>query len=122
VVIARCNAKNGDIFKIVRQNSEFSYQVPFDGKLHNLKQRGDLSDIGIGQIEPLRRFLEDVEPEVFDKIVNDTHGNLRWAKRSLEESRERLERCAAEGVLGQRDSQEQAGASGNAGGRGADLS
>ena len=92
VVIARCNAKNGDIFKIVRQNSEFSYQVPFDGKLHNLKQRGDLSHIGIGQIEPLRRFLEDVEPEVFDKIVNDTHGNLRWAKRSLEESRERLER------------------------------
>ena len=92
VVIARCNAKNGDIFKIVRQNSEFSYQVPCNGKLHNLKQYGDLSDIGIAHMEPLRRFLEDVEPEVFDKIVSDTHRNLKWAKRPQEESRERLER------------------------------
>jgi hypothetical protein len=40
----------------------------------------------------LRRFLEDVEPEVFDRIVNDTNGNLKWAKRSLDESRDRLER------------------------------
>jgi hypothetical protein len=43
-------------------------------------------------MEPLRRFLEDVEPEVFDRIVNDTNGNLKWAKRSLDESRDRLER------------------------------
>ena len=92
VVIARCNAKNGDIFRVVRKSGEFSYQVPFNGKLYNLKQRGDLSDIGIGQIEPLRLFLEHVEREVFDKIVNDTRRSLKWAKRSLEESRERLER------------------------------
>jgi hypothetical protein len=92
VVIARCDAKNGDIFKVVRRNGEFSYQVPCSGKLYNLKQYGDLSDIGITQAEPLRRLLEHVEPEVFDKIVNDTDKRLKWTKRSLDESRNRLER------------------------------
>jgi hypothetical protein len=91
-VIARCNAKNGDIFKVVRPNGEFSYQVPCDGKLCNLKQYGDLSDIGIAQAESLRRFLEHVEPEVFAKIVSDTHKRLKCAKRWLEESLDRIDR------------------------------
>jgi len=99
-VIARSYAKNGDIFRVVRKNGEYSYQVPFDGKLYNLKQRGDLLDIGIAQMESLRRFLEHVEPETFDKIVSDTHLRLKWAKRSLEEGRERLERWRRKEVWG----------------------
>ena len=92
VVIAQCKAKNGDVFKIVRQNGDFSYQVPFDGTLYNLKQCGDLSEIGIARIEALRRFLEHVETETFDKLVSDTHSRLKWAKQSLEDSRGRIER------------------------------
>ena len=91
-MIARCNAKNGDIFKIVRKSGEFSYQVPCNGKLYNLKQYGDLADIGVAHMESLRRFLEHLEPEVFDKIVKDTDNRLKWAIRSLDESRNRLER------------------------------
>jgi len=92
VVIARCSAKNGDIFKIVRKNGEFSYQVPCNGKLYNLKQYGDISDVGVAHMESLRRFLEHVEPDVFDKIVSDTHKRLKWAKRWLEESLDRIDR------------------------------
>jgi hypothetical protein len=91
-VIVRCNAKNGDVFRVVRMNGEFSYQVPLNGRLYNLKQRCDLSAIGIAQMESLRRFLEHVEPETFDKIVNGTHSGLKWATRWLEESLARLER------------------------------
>jgi len=43
-------------------------------------------------MESLRRFLEHVEPETFDKIVNGTHSWLKWATRWLEESLARLER------------------------------
>ena len=49
VVMGRYPAKNGEVFKVVRENGEFSYQVPFNGKLYNLKQYGDLSDIGISR-------------------------------------------------------------------------
>src|SRR5579883_1729609 len=92
VVIARCNAKNGDIFRVVRKNAEFSYKVPFNGKLYNLKQYGNLSDIGTDQIGSLRPFLTDVEPEVFDKLVSDTEKRRKSAKRWLEESLDRIDR------------------------------
>ena len=91
---------NGDIFKVVRRTGEFSHQVPCNGKLYNLKQFGDLSDIGIAQAEPLRRLLEHLEPEVFDKIVKDTDNRVKWAIRALDESWNRLERWRRKEVLG----------------------
>ena len=57
-----------------------------------LKQYGDISDVGVAHMESLRRFLEHVEPDVFDKIVSDTHKRLKWAKRWLEESLDRIDR------------------------------
>lgn len=92
VAIARASARNGEVFKIVRENGEFSYQVPFSGKLYNLKQHGDLSRIGMPDIEVLRRFLECVEPEMFDKIVADTAARLKGTRRQLEDSRDRVRR------------------------------
>ena len=92
IVIARESATNGEVFKIVRENGEFSYQVPFDGKIYNLKQYGDLSNIGLSVIEPLRHFLESVETEVFEKVVADAGSRLEYAKRHLDESRDRLRR------------------------------
>ena len=92
VAIAQASAKNGEVFKIVRENGEFSYQVPFSGKLYNLKQYGDLSRIGMPDIEVLRSFLECVEPEVFDKIVTHTAARLKSTRKHLEESRDRVRR------------------------------
>jgi hypothetical protein len=92
VVIAQHTAKNGEVFKIVRENGEFSYQIPFNGKIFNLKQYGDLSRIGMAEIEALRRFLECVEGEVFDKIVTDSTLRLKHARRDLEDSRDRVQR------------------------------
>lgn len=91
-IVAVSAARNGDVFKIVRQNGDFSYQVPFDGKIFNLKQFGDLSEIGVDRIEPLRTFLEHVEAEVFEKIVNDTTSRLGQKKRHWEQSSDRLAR------------------------------
>jgi hypothetical protein len=90
VAIARCSAKNGEVFKIVRENGEFSYQVPFSGKIYNLKQYGDLSRIGMPNVEALRPFLECVEPEIFDKIATDTAARLKSTRKHLEESRDRV--------------------------------
>jgi hypothetical protein len=91
-VKGRFPAKNGDVFKIVRENGEYSYQVPFSGALYNLKQYGDLSRIGVGQIEPLRPFFEAMEPDVFDMIVTYAKERLEIAKHWLEEAQDRLER------------------------------
>jgi hypothetical protein len=91
-VKGRFPAKNGDVFKIVRENGDYSYQVPFNGTVYNLKQNADLFDIGVGQIEPLRPFFENVEPEVFEAIFEFSKERLGHAKRWLEESRDRLER------------------------------
>jgi len=92
VVMGRYPARNGEIFKIVRENGEYSYQVPFNGKLYNLKQYADLSEISIPELEVLRRFLECVEGDVFEKIVGGAHRHLLHAKRSLDENRDRVER------------------------------
>src|ERR1035441_8700942 len=91
-VKGRFPARNGDIFKIVRENGDYSYQVPLDGTLYNLKQNADLSEIGVGQIEPLRPFLENVEPEMFEAMIDNSKERLGDAKRWLDESRDRLER------------------------------
>jgi hypothetical protein len=91
-VIAREIAKNGEVFKIVRENGKFSYQVPFGGRVYNLKQFGNLSEIGLPEVEALHHFLEAVEPEVFEKVTEDAGSRLEWAKRNLEETRDRLER------------------------------
>jgi hypothetical protein len=76
MVLGRHLAKNGEVFKIVRENGEYSYQVPFNGKIYNLKQFGDLSDIGLLGMETLRRFLESVEPETFEKVINNAQARL----------------------------------------------
>lgn len=89
--IARCSARNGEVFKIVRENGDFSYQVPFNGKIYNLKQYGDLSRIG-PNIEALRPFLECVEPEMFDKIVTDAIARLKAYRKHLEDSHDRIRR------------------------------
>lgn len=92
VVTGRYPARNGEVFKVVRENGEFSYQVPFNGKLYNLKQYGDLSDIGISGLEVLRGFLERVEAQVFEKIVGDAQLRLAHARRSLVENQDRVQR------------------------------
>jgi DNA-directed RNA polymerase subunit H (RpoH/RPB5) len=92
MIMGRYPAKNGEVFKIVRANGEYSYQVPFNGKIYNLKQFGDLSDIGICGLETLRPFLECVEPETFEKITSDAHARLKHAKRWLEENQDRVRR------------------------------
>ncbi|MGB6743931.1 MAG: hypothetical protein WBE38_09740 [Terracidiphilus sp.] len=92
LVMGRHPAKNGEVFKIVRANGEYSYQVPFNGKIYNLKQFGNLSDIGILGLENLRRFLECVELEVFEKITSHARARLKHAKRSLDENLDRVER------------------------------
>lgn len=92
VVIARQTATNGEAFKVVRENGDFSYQIPFNGKLYNLKQYGDLSNIGISEIEGLRPFFERVESEVLDKAVADAKSRLESTKRHLEEGRDRVRR------------------------------
>jgi DNA-directed RNA polymerase subunit H (RpoH/RPB5) len=91
-LMGRHPAKNGEVFKIVRGNGEYSYQVPFNGKIYNLKQFGNLSDIGILGLETLRRFLECVEPETFEKITSDARKRLKHAKRSLDDNRDRIRR------------------------------
>lgn len=91
-VTGRHPAKNGEVFKIVRANGEYSYQVPFNGNIFNLKQFGDLSDIGILGLETLRRFLECVEPETFEKITGDARLRLKGARRWLRENDDRLRR------------------------------
>jgi hypothetical protein len=92
MVLGRHPAKNGEVFKIVRENGEYSYQVPFNGKIYNLKQFGNLSDIGVLGLETLRRFLERVEPETFEKITNDLLARLKHAKRTLDENLDRVRR------------------------------
>ena len=92
LVISRQPARNGEVFKIVRENGEFSYQVPFNGEIFNLRQYANLSRIGVGGIESLRRFLERVECEVFEKIVTDSRRWLTGVKREPENSRDRVQR------------------------------
>jgi hypothetical protein len=92
MVMGRYPAKNGEVFKVVRENGEYSYQVPFNGKLYNLKQYADLPDIGISGLEVLRRFLEHVETDVFEKIVGDAHLRLAHARQSLDENQDRVRR------------------------------
>jgi hypothetical protein len=91
-VVGRYPAKNGEVFKIVRENGEYSYQVPFDGKLYNLKQYAHLSDISISGLEKLRRFMECVEADVFEKIVTDARLRLSHAKSNLDVNRDRVQR------------------------------
>lgn len=92
LVMGRFPARNGDVFKIVRENGEFSYQVPFDGKLYNLKQHGHLSGISIKSLEVLRRFMESVEPDVFDAVMTNAQLRLSHCKKSLEETEAELAR------------------------------
>lgn len=92
LVMGRYPAKNGEVFKIVRANGDYSYQVPFNGKIHNLKQFGDLSSIGISGLEALRPFFECVEVEIFEKITNDAHARLKRAKRWQNENEDRMRR------------------------------
>ncbi len=82
-VMGRFPARNGEVFKIVRENGEYSYQVPFDGQLHNLKQHGNLSDLSIQSLEVLRPFLEHVEAEVFDSLADNAQGRLSYHKECL---------------------------------------
>jgi hypothetical protein len=91
-VVGRYPAKNGEVFKIVRENGECSYQVPFDGKLYNLKQYAHLSDISISGLEMLRRFMECVEADVFEKIVGDARLHLSHSKSNLDANRDRVQR------------------------------
>jgi hypothetical protein len=92
VVTARDVAKNGEVFKIVRENGEFSYQVPFNGRIFNLKQHSDLCKIGLSALEGLRHFLECVETEVFEKLIAYAPSRLKHARRDLEDSRDRVRR------------------------------
>ena len=91
-VTGRYPARNGEVFKIVRENGEYSYQVPLDGKLYNLKQHGHLSDVGIQSLEVLRRFLESVEPDIFDSITGDAKATLSNDKESLDKTQDQLRR------------------------------
>jgi DNA-directed RNA polymerase subunit H (RpoH/RPB5) len=91
-LMCRHPAKNGEVFKIVRANGDYSYQVPFNGKIYNLKQYGNLSDIGLAGLETLRSFLERVESETFEQMTREAQRRLKSAKRSLEETRDRLKR------------------------------
>ena len=92
MVMGRYPAKNGEVFKIVRENGEYSYQVPFNGTIHNLKQFADLSGIGISGSEALRPFLECVEPEYFERITSDSDARLNHIRRWLDEYRDQIER------------------------------
>jgi DNA-directed RNA polymerase subunit H (RpoH/RPB5) len=92
MVMGRYPAKNGEVFKIVRENGEYSYQVPFNGTIHNLKQFADLSDIGIFGLEALRPFLECVEPETFERINSDSDARLKHTRRWLDEYRDQIRR------------------------------
>lgn len=92
MVMGRYAAKNGEVFKIVRANGDYSYQVPFNGKIYNLKQYGNLSNISILGLEALRPFLELVEPEIFEKINRNAGAGLKYAKRSLDENLEHIRR------------------------------
>jgi hypothetical protein len=91
-VKGRFPAKNGEVFKIVRENGEYSYQVPFEGTLYNLKQYGDLSRLGVTALEHLRRFLERVEPEVFETLISNAQSRLENCTESLEKTRDQLQR------------------------------
>ena len=91
-LMGRHPAKNGEVFKIVRANGDYSYQVPYNGKIYNLKQFGNLSDIGLLGLETLRRFLECVEPEIFEKITHDARRWLKHSKRSLDDNQDRVRR------------------------------
>jgi hypothetical protein len=82
-------ARNGDVFKIVRANGDFSYQVPFDGELQNLKQGGRLSSIGLPKLGALRPFLENVEPEVFERIVEEVECRSGLIRRWQDASRDK---------------------------------
>jgi hypothetical protein len=85
-------ARNGDVFKIVRENGDYSYQVPLGGELHNLKQGGRISKIGLPGLETLRPFLESVESEVFEKIVEEVESWPVFIRRWQDDSRDRLRR------------------------------
>ncbi len=91
-VMGRFPAKNGEVFKIVRENGEYSYQVPFNGTIHNLKRFADLSCIGIFGLEALRPFLECVEPEAFERITGDSNARLNHTRQWLDEYRDQVGR------------------------------
>jgi hypothetical protein len=91
-LMCRHPAKNGEVFKIVRANGDYSYQVPFNGKIYNLKQFGNLSDIGLAGLETLRSFLERVESETFEQMTRDAERGLKSTKRLLDETRYRVRR------------------------------
>lgn len=91
-VQGRFPAKNGEVFKIVRENGDFSYQLPFDGKIYNLKQYVRLSDVGVANLELLRPFFECVEIEVFEKIKMYAEQTISHAQRSLWSSTDCLSR------------------------------
>ena len=85
-------AKNGEVFKIVRENGEYSYQIPFNGTIHNLRQFADLSGVGISGVEVLRPFLECVEPETFERITSDSGARLNHVRHWLDEYQDQIER------------------------------
>ena len=93
-VKGRFPAKNGDVFKIVRENGDYSYQIPFNGTIYNLKQQGTyyLFQIDLGNLEALRPFFENVEQGVFGAILAETQERVGHVKRWLEDSQDRLER------------------------------
>jgi len=91
-VAGRFPARNGEVFKIVRENGEYSYQVPFDGRLQNLKQYQYLSGISIQSLEVLRPFMECVEPEIFDALLESSEARLPTYKNWLDEAEDQLRR------------------------------
>lgn len=93
-VKGRFPAKNGEVFKIVRENGEYSYQIPLSGTIYNLKQHGGyhLFRVGLSEIEALRPFLENVESEMYTTIMTEAEERVDRVKRWLNDSRERLER------------------------------
>jgi hypothetical protein len=90
--MGRFPARNGEVFKIVRENGEYSYQIPFDGELHNLKQHGHLASISIQSLELLRRFMEMVEADAFDAIIAKAQLRLSSWKKYLSETEDQLDR------------------------------
>lgn len=73
-------------------NGDYSYQVPFDGEVQNLKQGGRLSRISLPKLEKLRSFLENVESDVFEKVVKEAESWAGMIRRWQDDSRDRLTR------------------------------
>jgi DNA-directed RNA polymerase subunit H (RpoH/RPB5) len=112
-VKGRFPAKNGDVFKIVRENGEYSYQIPMNGTVYNLKQHGTyhLFQIPLNEMEVLRPFFENVEPDMFDTILIQAQERVGHVRMWLENSEDRCREVEATsfGVTRRRGTSENSG-------------